>query len=171
MGNDDQREILERLAALERMLRSRRGDRDSRHEGRERHHRDRRHRHDRHDDHGHDHHHHDHDHHDCGGNDHDHHDCGGRDQDRGGNRDEKRIIDTIVHLVTEQMGRMMQDRQAHSHERGGGGDEKRIVDLIVSLVSEHVREIVVEELVLCRITIAGRYRTRMPAARRRRQKS
>jgi hypothetical protein len=131
MGYDDRREILERLEALERMLRSRSADRGRRDEGRGRRHRDR----------GDHHHHHDHHH------DHDRRDHDGRDHgDRRREGDEKRMIDTIVHLVTEQMSRMMQDREAHSRERNGGDDEKRIVDLIVGLVSEHVREIVAEEL-------------------------
>jgi hypothetical protein len=120
MGDDDRREIFERLEALERMLRSR-------HEHRR------------------------------GGGDRDR----DRDRDRGGRRhhdrqhdddfDEKRIIDTIVRLVSEQMTRLLDDRQAQraEHERTShddGGGEKRIVDLIVKCVSEHVQEIVSTEL-------------------------
>jgi len=126
MGYDDRREILERLESLERMLRSRHDERGGRDEHRR------------------------------GG-------YGGRDERRRGeygrrrrdrdgderrqrgDHDEKRIIDTIVHLVVENLDRHLQDRQARAHRRDGG-DEKRIVDLIVGLVSEHVREIVVTEL-------------------------
>ena len=119
--DDDQREIFERLEALERMVRSRHHDRggwdEHRRGGRDR--RDR-HRH-------------------------------GRDRDRGGGGgdeafQEKRIIDTIVRLVTEQVGRTIQDQQARSRRRDDGESEKRVVDLIVRLISEHVREIVAEEL-------------------------
>jgi hypothetical protein len=143
MGYDDRREIFERLEALERMIRDGRGrrghDRDGdrgrdggREHGRDRDGRDRGGRH---------HHHHDHCHHD------DRHDDR---RGRGGSDfEEKRIIDTIVTLVSEQMMRMLDDRQARAQARNGGddhGDEKRIVDLIVGLVSEHVQEIVSEEL-------------------------
>lgn len=80
---------------------------------------------------------------------HRHDDCDrdGRDSDRGGggDYDEKRIIDTIVHLVVENLDRQLQDRWARSQHRDGG-DEKRIIDLIVGLVSEHVQEIVATEL-------------------------
>ena len=116
MGHDDRREIFERLAALERMVQSRRegwgrGDRDRG----DRHHSDHRHDRDR-----------------------------GRDRDRGPDDfEEKRIIDTIVHLVTENVGRMLEEREQPRRE---DGDEKRIIDLIVRLVSEHVREIVATEL-------------------------
>jgi len=117
MGHDDRREIFERLDALERMVRSRHEDRRSC----------------------------EHDHHGEGDRwqgDHHHH----HDHDHGdGDFQEKRIIDTIVRLVAEQVGRVIEDRQAKS--RGGGdGDEKRIVDLIVGLVAEKVHEIVAEEL-------------------------
>ncbi len=91
------------------------------------------------------HHHYDcgHDHDDCGR---DHHDCG-RDRRRGGGDfDEKRIIDTIVRLVAEHVGGMLEEHQASAHRRDEGGDEKRLVDLIVRLVSEHVQEIVAREL-------------------------
>ncbi|MDX2167474.1 MAG: hypothetical protein SF182_10440 [Deltaproteobacteria bacterium] len=133
MGYDDRHEILERLEALERMLRRGRERHEPGGGGRERH-GDRCH---------HDHHHHDH-------HSHDHHHDRHRDQHcderRGGGFDEKRVIDTIVTLVGEQVMRQLDDRRA----REGGGDdhggEKRIVDLIVGLVSEHVREIVAEEL-------------------------
>jgi len=111
MGHDDRREIFERLAALERMARSRHDERGFRDHGR--HHGDHR----------------------------DHHHC-----DRGDDEfDEKRIIDTIVGLVTENVGRLIETHQARSGSQDGGG-EKRIVDLIVGLVSEHVREIVSQEL-------------------------
>jgi hypothetical protein len=137
MGYDDRREIFERLEALERMMRDgggRRGDDRRGDRGR---------------DHGHDrerggrHHHH---------GDHCHHHDDRHDDRRGrgdGNFEEKRIIDTIVTLVSEQMMRMLDDRQARARGRddaGERGDEKRIVDLIVGLVSEHVQEIVSEEL-------------------------
>jgi hypothetical protein len=128
MSYDDQRDILERLEALERLARSRedRGRRHDEHRGRRRHDRDR--------DGG-------RDHRDCG---HDHHDC---ERDQRGDRDfdEKRIIDTIVSLVAEHVGRMLEEHQASAH-RQNGGDEKRVVDLIVGLVSEHVQEIVAREL-------------------------
>ena len=73
--------------------------------------------------------------------DHDH-DRDRRDEDF----DEKRVIDTIVHCVSEQVGRMLQDQQARSRSQDDGGGEKRLVDLIVRLVSEHVQEIVATEL-------------------------
>jgi hypothetical protein len=123
MGYDDRREIFERLEALERMVRSRRDERGSwEHRG--------------------------------GGGDRDRRGHGGgRDGGRHGGRgrgdddfEEKRIIDTIVRLVTEQVGRMLQDQQAHDGRGGDGFDEKRVVDLIVFCVSEHVQEIVATEL-------------------------
>jgi hypothetical protein len=121
--SDDRREIFERLEALERRL----GGGDERHGHR---------RHRRHDcghDHGHGHHHHhdDHRHHDR----HHHHD-----EDEG--FDEKRVIDTIVGLVTEHVGKVVRE-QARSRQ---DGEEKRLVDLVVGLIGEHVREIVVTEL-------------------------
>jgi len=125
MGYDDRREILERLEALERMI-ARRDDRD-RHDqrgGRHRDHRDR----------------HDHCDHARGGHDHCGHDGGERDFD------EKRVIDTIVHLVGEQVGRLLDERQPPARDAADGGGEKRIVDLIVGLVAEHVQEIVAAEL-------------------------
>lgn len=71
----------------------------------------------------------------------------GRGRNRaGGEFAEKRIIDTIVRLVAERVGRIIQEEQAKARHREGRWDEKRIVDLIVRLVSEHVREIVSEEL-------------------------
>lgn len=116
MGHDDRREIFERLAALERMARSRHDERGARDHGR---------------------------HH---GNHRDHHHCD-RDHHQGDDEfDEKRIIDTIVGLVTENMGRLLEAHQARSGSQDDGGGEKRIVDLIVRLVSEHVREIVSQEL-------------------------
>lgn len=134
MGYDDRREIFERLEALERMMRGDRGRRDG-DRGRDR-------RDDRGRD-GHRHHHH--------GEHSRHHDDRHDDRRRGrdGNFEEKRIIDTIVTLVSEQVMRMLDDRQARAQARHGGderGDEKRIVDLIVGLVSEHVQEIVSDEL-------------------------
>lgn len=84
----------------------------------------------RHDDHG----------HGCG---HHHHDHG---RDRGGDFDEKRVIDTIVRCVTEQVEKVIESRQAEQGNRSDGGGEKRIVDLIVACVSEHVQEIVATEL-------------------------
>ena len=70
-----------------------------------------------------------------------------RDRDRGDEDfDEKRVIDTIVHCVSEQVGRMLEDQQARSRSQDDGGGEKRLVDLIVRLVSEHVQEIVATEL-------------------------
>jgi hypothetical protein len=81
---------------------------------------------------------------------------GGRDRDRGhhrgGDRDrgedfqEKRIIDTIVHLVSERVASIVDERQGGSARHDNGGGEKHIVDLIVRLVSEHVRDIVRSEL-------------------------
>ena len=124
MSHGDRREIFERLAALERMLQSRHGaGRGRDHHRRERdrdrheHHRDR------------------HEH---------HHDCDGHDGGHGNDFEEKRIIDTIVQLVCENVGRMLQEQQDQRQHEGQG--EKRIVDLIVRLVSEHVREIVATEL-------------------------
>lgn len=119
---DERREIFERLEALERRLgggheRHGGGHRDHRHEddccGNER-----RHRHDDHR-HGHDHHHHD---------------------DEG--FDEKRVIDTIVGLVTEHVGKVVRE-QARSRQ---DGEEKRLIDLVVGLVAAHVHEIVTTEL-------------------------
>ena len=83
------------------------------------------------------------DHHDC---DRDHDDCGRDHRDGGRDFDEKRIIDTIVRLVSERIERVVEEHQASAHRQNEGGDEKRIVDLIVGLVSEHVQEIVVREL-------------------------
>ena len=84
------------------------------------------------------------DHHDhCG---HHHHHDHGRDRDGGGDFDEKRVIDTIVRCVTEQVGKILESHQAESRNRDEGGGEKRIVDLIVACVSEHVPEIVATEL-------------------------
>lgn len=134
MGYDERREIFERLEALERQARNghgRGGRDDDRHGGRDRghgHHRDCDHQHhDGHDRRG-DHHHDDHDH-----------------REGGGDFDEKRIIDTIVHLVAERIERTLESRQ-ESERDGDGFDERRIVDLIVGLVSEHVQEIVATEL-------------------------
>jgi hypothetical protein len=124
MGYDDRREILERLEALERVIRSRHDDRrGGEHErrGRRRHHHD-----------------------DCDGDRHrgdDRHEHGG-----GRESDEKRIIDTIVRLVTERVGRMIESRQEGSRHDDEGWDEKRIVDLVVGLVAEKVQEIVSTEL-------------------------
>jgi hypothetical protein len=123
MGHDDRREIFERLEALERMAHSRRDERGGRdhdrrggsHGGHRDHGRDR-HR-DRDDD--------------C------HHDHSGS-QDA---FDEKHVIDTIVHLVSERVAHMLDERQPYTRD-----DEKRLVDLIVGLVSEHVGEIVRSEL-------------------------
>lgn len=132
MGHDHTHEILERLEALERLARSRHEERGSRECER----RD----------------------HDCEGSDrHRHergHDCC-EDHDRRRHRDdhrhgddfpEKRIIDLIVRLVSEQVGRIMEEQQARSRAEKDGGGEKRLVDLIVRLVSEHVQEIVSAEL-------------------------
>jgi hypothetical protein len=125
MGHDDRREILERLEALERMAHSRRDerggqdhDRHGRHGGRGGH---RDHGRERHRD-GHDGCHHDH----SGSND---------------AFDEKRVIDTIVHLVSERVAHMLDERQPYTRD-----DEKRLIDLIVGLVSEHVGAIVRSEL-------------------------
>jgi hypothetical protein len=119
MGHDERREIFERLEALERMAHSRRDERGGWEHGR----RDGGHR-DRHRDHDH------HRRHDC-----ERHDDG---------FEEKRVIDTIVHLVSERVAHMLDERQGDGRRDEGG--EKRIVDLIVSLVSEHVGEIVRAEL-------------------------
>lgn len=121
--SDDRREIFERLEALERRLGG----------GHERHGHGRHRRHDCGHDHGHGHHHHhdDHRHHDR----HHHHD-----EDEG--FDEKRVIDTIVGLVTEHVGKVVREQARARRD----GEEKRLVDLVVGLVSEHVREIVVTEL-------------------------
>ena len=115
MGHDERREILERLEALERMMHSHRGDWDDRDDDCDRRH--------------------------C---DHEHGRHGRR--RHGGEEDfqEKRIIDTIVRLVGEHVGRMLDEHAKDRHTDGGG--EKRIVDLIVGLVSEHVQEIVATEL-------------------------
>lgn len=117
MGYDDRREIFERLERLERLARDRHDDRGRRDDDR-RHGRDRgRHRHD------------------------------DRRRDRDDEFDEKRVIDTIVHCVSDHVGRMLDEHESRQGRRnGGGGDEKRIVDLIVGLVSEHVEEIVRTEL-------------------------
>lgn len=145
MGYDDRREILERLAALERRLDGERGEHRWEHDGERarreedcgppRHHHHRGARHDEHRG------------SDRGRGDHHHH---GRERGerRRGRRDhdEKRIIDTIVHLVCEQMVRTLDDRDAARRDATDGGGEKRLVDLVVGLVAEHVREIVVEEL-------------------------
>jgi hypothetical protein len=124
MGYDDRQEILERLEALERMLRDERGSHGhghgcggERHRGRERGHHDDR----------------------CHDRDHRHEHRRG-----GGDFEEKRIIDTIVTLVSEQVVRILDDRQPRGRDDGGG--EKRIVDLVVGLVSEHVQEIISDEL-------------------------
>jgi hypothetical protein len=120
MGHDDRREIFERLEALERRIGSGRRERDGDGwRGRDRNQdRDR-----------------------------------DRDRDRG-RRDrgdeefqEKRVIDTIVRLVSEEMTRILdRQQQERSADRDEGGNEKRTVDLIVRLVSEHVQEIVSVEL-------------------------
>jgi hypothetical protein len=129
MGDyDDTREIFERLERLERRLSDRGGDRR----------RDRWR--DRGSGSGHQHgrgHHHGCEHHrGC-----EHDDC----HDDG--FDEKRVIDTIVRCVTEQVGRLLDQRTEDArHGQEDGGGEKRIVDLIVGLVSEHVQEIVATEL-------------------------
>jgi hypothetical protein len=77
-------------------------------------------------------------------------DGGGRGR-RGGDFDEKRVIDTIVRLVSERVGDIVREdtprggrgvRNDSSRDEGG---EKRIVDLIVRLVSERVEEIVERE--------------------------
>jgi hypothetical protein len=122
MGYDDRQEILERLESLERRLRD---ERDHGHGCGERHR-------------GHDRGHHD-DH--CHDRDHRHEHRRGRD---GGDFEEKRIIDTIVTLVSEQVVRILDERQPRGRDDGGG--ERRIVDLVVGLVSEHVQEIISDEL-------------------------
>ncbi len=68
------------------------------------------------------------------------------DEDDGGGCDfeEKRVIDTIVRLVTEQVGKLLAERHDDRGEDGGG--EKRLIDTIVACVSEHVQEIVASEL-------------------------
>lgn len=72
----------------------------------------------------------------------DHHHHG----DEGGcDFEEKRVIDTIVHLVTEQVGKLLAERADHRHDDDGGG-EKRLIDTIVACVAEHVQEIVATEL-------------------------
>ena len=122
MGHDDRREIFERLEALERAAHSRRderGGRDHDRHGRHGGHRD--HDRDRHRD-GHDGCHHDH----SGSND---------------AFDEKRVIDTIVHLVSERVAHMLDERQGYTRD-----DEKRLIDLVVGLVSEHVSDMVRSEL-------------------------
>lgn len=125
MSYDDRREILERLEALERRLGGGHGEpRGGCDDGDHREHRDHR-------DHDHDHHH------------HHRHD---RERRGGGDFEEKRIIDTIVRLVSERVVSILEDQQARQGARDDGGGEKRIVDLIVGLVGEHVREIVAEEL-------------------------
>jgi hypothetical protein len=124
MGYDDRREIFQRLAALERMRGSRHDQRGGDEHGRKR---------------------------DC--DDHRGHGCEhDRDRDHdcaaggGGDFDEKRIIDTIVRLVSEQVCRILEEQQAKARAQEDGGGEKRLVDLIVGLVSEHVQEIVASEL-------------------------
>lgn len=81
---------------------------------------------------------------------HHHHGCcghGHHEEEHGGcDFEEKRVIDTIVDLVGERVGQLLDARQGHHEPRDGGGDEKRIVDLVVGLVAEKVREIVVAEL-------------------------
>ena len=86
--------------------------------------------------------------HGCGGHDHHHgdHHHGDHHHERGGDFDEKRVIDTIVSLVSEHVGQMLESQQAANRNRDEGGNEKRIVDLIVACVSEHVQEIVATEL-------------------------
>ncbi len=127
MGYDDRREVLQRLEELERLVRHEdRGPWGGRGRGRRHHHH---------------HHHGDHDH--CHGGDH----CHDHDRDHGGGDfDEKRVIDTIVRLVSEQVGRIVEERQQSERGPGEDGGEKRIVDLIVRCVSEHVQEIVATEL-------------------------
>ena len=128
MGYDDRREILERLEALERMLRSGQDDRGDREHERRRGRGRGRHRHEGHDG-------------DRNRGDDRHGHRGGRDSD------EKRIIDTIVRLVSERVGRMMESQQQErSHNGDEDGNEKRIVDLVVGLVAEKVQEIVSTEL-------------------------
>lgn len=120
MGHDDRREILERLEGLEELVRSHLGERGSRGDDRGRRERDRGRSHRRHHEH---------------------------DRDRGGEDfQEKRIIDTIVRLVSQEVRRVVHDQQERSRRPDDGGSEKRIVDLIVGLVSEHVQEIVSAEL-------------------------
>jgi hypothetical protein len=132
MGYDERREILERVEALERMMRSGGGERDDRsdhrHRGGDR---------DRDRDRG------------RGRGDRDgwqHR--GDRDRSARGNRDfdEKHVIDTIVTLVCDHVGQLLEERDARAGRRDNGGDEKRLVDLIVHCVSEHVQEIVATEL-------------------------
>jgi hypothetical protein len=118
MGYDDRREILERLEALERRMGSRRDDRD----------RDR-----------------DRDHRDSRQRERGHH-RGDRDDRRGGDFEEKRIIDTIVRLVSEHVECIVEDQMERRRPQQEEGSEKRVVDLIVRLVSEHVQEIVADEL-------------------------
>lgn len=70
----------------------------------------------------------------------------------GGEHDEKRIIDTIVRLVGERVGEMLQGRDGErDHRQGRDGhddwrDEKRKIDFVVDLVGERVEEIVAREL-------------------------
>lgn len=118
MGYDDRREILERLAALERRIGRRDDDRGG-WEGRR------------------------------GGHRHERGECCHHDRDRhggGGDFEEKRIIDTIVRLVSEHVECIVEEQLAQQRPQGDDGGEKRIVDLIVRLVSEHVQEIVAAEL-------------------------
>jgi hypothetical protein len=127
MGYDDQRDIFERLEALERLAHSRSGERggweEHRHGGRDGHDRDR----------------HDRDRRDRDRHDRDRH----HDRGRGGDEfDEKRFIDTIVRLVGERVERTVQDQQGKMRAHDDDGGEKRVVDLVVRLVGEHVREIV-----------------------------
>lgn len=122
MGKRKNQEVLDRLERLERALRDR-CDRCDRRDGQ-------RHDGDRHDDCRHEHHRGHRDDHDG--------QRGGRDYD------EKRIIDTIVHLVSERVGHMVREGSQRTTGGGGAGGEKRIVDLVVHLVAERVEEIVEE---------------------------
>jgi hypothetical protein len=146
MGHDDRREIFERLEALERMVRSRSGEHDHRHGGRDRRHHDRRDRdrdrddrHDRDERRGRDH----EDRHERGRHDRGHR--GGDDRYRGGGDgefQEKRIIDTIVQLVGERLERFIQDQQAKTPRRDDGSNERRVIEHVVRQVGENVRQIV-----------------------------
>jgi hypothetical protein len=127
MGYDDRREIFERLEALERLASSRGDERGSRGDDRNGGRRER-----------------------------DHHERRrGRDdgwehrgRDGNGDFDEKRVVDTIVRLVCENVGEILaeQHEHTHAHHQDDGDREKHIIDQIVGCVSEHVREIVAEEL-------------------------
>ena len=120
MGHDDRREILERLEALERMAHSRRDERGGRDH-------DRHGRHGGHRDHGRDRHGDRHD--DC------HHDHSGNQDDF----DEKRVIDTIVHLVSERVAHMLETASGQGYTEAAM-TRNASIDLIVGLVSEHVGE-------------------------------